>query len=84
MKRVIRNLKSVIKSDVKPVFGGNMYTVSYILNEKYNTLHRNIRCLVEVFPSKKDDELIASCTPSNMKFFEIKENGEPEQLYIWS
>ena len=44
-----------------------------------------IQCLVEVLP---DDELIASCTPHNMKFFmkffEIKENGEPEQLYLWS
>lgn len=65
-------------------FGGTMYTVSYILNEKDNTVHRNILCLVEVLLSKKDNELIASCTPSNMKFFEIKENGEPEQLYLWS
>ena len=73
MKRVSRNLQSVIKSDVKPVFGGTMYTV-----------HRNILCLVEVLPAKKNDELIASCTPHNMKFFEIKENGEPEQLYLWS
>lgn len=39
MKRVSRNLQSVIKSDVKPVFGGTMYTVSYILNEKDNTVH---------------------------------------------
>lgn len=84
MKRVSRNLQSVIKSDVKPVFGGTMYTVSYILNEKDNTVHRNILCLVEVLLSKKDNELIASCTPHNMKFFEIKKNGEPEQLYLWS
>ena len=84
MKRVSRNLQSVIKSNAYAIFGSTMYTVSYILNEKDNTVHRNIQCLVEVFPSKKDDELIASCTPSNMKFFEIKENGEPEQLYIWS
>lgn len=27
MKRVSRNLQSVIKSDVKPVFGGTMYMV---------------------------------------------------------
>ena len=39
---------------------------------------------MEVLAGKKDDELIASCTPHNMKFFEIKENGEPEQLYLWS
>lgn len=45
---------------------------------------KNILCLVEVLPAKKDDELIVSCTPHNMKFFEIKENGEPEQLYLWS
>lgn len=83
MKRVSRNLQSVIKSDVKPVFGGTMYTVNYILNEKDNTVHRNILCLVEVLLSKKDNELIASCTPDNMKFFEIKENGEPEQLHLW-
>ncbi len=61
-----------------------MYTVNYILNEKDNTVHKNILCLVEVLPAKKDDELIVSCTPHNMKFFEIKENGEPEQLYLWS
>ena len=84
MKRVSRNLQSVIKSDVKPVFGGTMYAISYILNEKDNTVHKNILCLVEVLPGKKDNELIASCTPINMKFFEIKENGEPEQLYLWS
>ena len=84
MKKVSRNLQSVIKSDVKPIFGGTMYTVNYILNEKDNTVHRNILCLVEVLLSKKDNELIASCTPNNMKFFEIKENGEPEQLYLWS
>ena len=42
MKRVSRNLQSVIKSDVHAVFGGTMYTVSYILNEKDNTVHRNI------------------------------------------
>ena len=84
MKRVSRNLQSVIKSDVHAIFGGTMYTVSYILNEKDNTVHRNILCLVEVLLFKKDNELIASCTPSNMKFFEIKENGEPEQLYLWS
>ena len=84
MKRVSRNLQSVIKSGVKPVFGGTMYTVNYILNEKDNTVHKNILCLVEVLPAKKDDELIVSCTPHNMKFFEIKENGEPEQLYLWS
>lgn len=83
-ERVSRNLQSVIKSDVKPVFGGTMYIVNYILNEKDNTVHRNILCLVEVLPGKKDNELIASCTPHNMKFFEIKENGEPEQLYLWS
>ena len=84
MKRVSRNLQSVIKSDVHAVFGGTMYTVSYILNEKDNTVHRNILCLVEVLTGKKDDKPIASCTPHNMKFFEIKENGEPEQLYLWS
>lgn len=84
MKRVSRNLQSVIKSDVHAVFGGTMYTVSYILNEKDNTVHRNILCLVEVLAGKKGDELITSCTPHNMKFFEIKENGEPEQLYLWS
>ncbi len=61
-----------------------MYTVNYILNEKDNTVHKNILCLVEVLPAKKDGELIVSCTPHNMKFFEIKENGEPEQLYLWS
>lgn len=61
-----------------------MYVVNYILNEKDNTVHKNILCLVEVLPTKKDDELIVSCTPHNMKFFEIKENGEPEQLYLWS
>ena len=84
MKRVSRNLQSVIKSDVHAIFGGTMYTVNYILNEKDNTVHRNILCLVEVLLTKKDNELIASCTPHNMKFFEIKENGEPEQLYLWS
>ena len=84
MKRVSRNLQSVIKSDVHAIFGGTMYTVNYILNEKDNTVHRNILCLVEVLLSKKDNELIVSCTPHNMKFFEIKENGEPEQLYLWS
>lgn len=84
MKRVSRNLQSVIKSDVKPIFSGTMYTVNYILNEKDNTVHRNILCLVEVLPAKKDDKPIASCTPYNMKFFELKENGEPEQLYLWS
>lgn len=83
MKRVSRNLQSVIKSDVKPIFGGTMYTVNYILNEKDNTVHRNILCLVEVLLTKKDNELIASCTPHNMKFFEIKENGEPEKLHLW-
>ena len=84
MKRVSRNLQSVIKSGVHAIFGGTMYTVNYILNEKDNTVHKNILCLVEVLPAKKDDELIVSCTPHNMKFFEIKENGEPEQLYLWS
>ena len=84
MKRVSRNLQSVIKSDVKPIFGGTMYMINYIINEKDNTVHRNIQCLVEVLPSKKDDELIVNCTLRNMKFFEIKENGEPEQLYFWS
>ena len=84
MKRVSRNLQSVIKSNAYAIFGGTMYTVSYILNEKDNTVHRNILCLVELLLSKKDNELIASCTPHNMKFFEIKENGEPEQLYLWS
>ena len=59
-----------------------LYTVSYILNEKYNAVHGNIQCLVEVLPDKRDDESIAICTPHNMKFFEIKENGEPEQLYL--
>lgn len=34
MKRVSRNLQSVIKSDVKPVFGGTMYTVNYIRKER--------------------------------------------------
>lgn len=82
MKRVSRNLQSVIKSDVKPVFGGTMYTVSYILNEKDNTVHRNILCLVEVLLSKKDNELIASCTPHNMKFFEIK-RMENQNNYIF-
>lgn len=84
MKKVSRNLQSVIKSDVKPIFGGTMYMINYIINEKDNTVHRNIQCLVEVLPDKRDDELIASCTLSNMKFFEIKWNGEPEQLYFWS
>ena len=84
MKRVSRNLQSVIKSDVKPIFGGTMYMINYIINEKDDTVHRNIQCLVEVLPSKKDDELIVNCTLRNMKFFEIKENGEPEQLYFWS
>ena len=84
MKRVSRNLQSVIKSGVHAIFGGTMYTVNYILNEKDNTVHKNILCLVEVLPAKKGDELIVSCTPHNMKFFEIKENGEPEQLYLWS
>lgn len=84
MEKVSRNLQSVIKSDVKPIFGGTMYMINYNINEKDNTVHRNIRCLVEVLPSKKDDELIVNCTLRNMKFFEIKENGEPEQLYFWS
>ena len=84
MEKVSRNLQSVIKSDAKPIFGGTMYMINYIINEKDNTVHRNIRCLVEVLPSKKDDELIVNCTLHNMKFFEIKENGEPEQLYFWS
>ena len=84
MKKVSRNLQSVIKSDVHAIFGGTMYMINYIINEKDNTVHRNIRCLVEVLPSKKDDELIVNCTLRNMKFFEIKENGEPEQLYLWS
>lgn len=84
MEKVSRNLQSVIKSDVKPIFGGTMYMINYVINEKYNTIHRNIQCLVEVLPSKKDDELIVNCTLRNMKFFEIKENGEPEQLYLWS
>ena len=84
MEKVSRNLQSVIKSDVKPIFGGTMYMINYIINEKDNTVHRNIQCLVEVLPSKKDDELIVNCTLRNMKFFEIKENGEPEQLYLWS
>ena len=84
MEKVSRNLQSVIKSDVKPIFGGTMYMINYIINEKDNTVHRNIQCLVEVLPSKKDDELIVNCTLRNMKFFEIKENGEQEQLYLWS
>ena len=84
MEKVSRNLQSVIKSDVKPIFGGTMYMINYIINEKDDTVHRNIQCLVEVLPSKKDDELIVNCTLRNMKFFEIKENGEPEQLYFWS
>ena len=84
MKKVSRNLQSVIKSDVKPIFGGTMYMINYIINEKDNTVHRNIQCLVEVLPSKKNDELIVNCTLRNMKFFEIKENGEPEQPYLWS
>ena len=84
MKKVSRNLQSVIKSNVKPMFGGIMYMINYIINEKDDTVHRNIQCLVEVLPSKKDDELIVNCTLHNMKFFEIKENGEPEQLYLWS
>ena len=84
MEKVSRNLQSVIKSDVKPIFGGTMYMINYTINEKDNTVHRNIRCLVEVLPNKKDDELIVNCTLHNMKFFEIKENGEPEQLYLWS
>ena len=84
MEKVSRNLQSVTKSDVKPIFDGTMYMINYIINEKDNTVHRNIRCLVEVLPSKKDDELIVNCTLRNMKFFEIKENGEQEQLYLWS
>ena len=84
MKRVSRNLQSVIKSDVHAIFGGTMYTVNYILNEKDNTVHRNIQCLVEILPGKRYDDSIAICIPCNMKFFEIKENGEPEQLYLWS
>lgn len=48
-----------------------MYTVNYILNEKDNTVHRNIQCLVEVLPGKKNDEPIASCTPHNMRFYEV-------------
>ena len=84
MEKVSRNLQSVIKSDVKPIFGGTMYMINYIINEKDNTVHRNIQCLVELLPSKKDDELIVNCTLHNMKFFEIKENGEPKQLYLWS
>ena len=84
MEKVSRNLQSVIKSDAKPIFGGTMYMINYIINEKDNTVHRNIQCLVELLPSKKDDELIVNCTLHNMKFFEIKENGEPEQLYLWS
>ena len=84
MEKVSRNLQSVIKSDAKPIFGGTMYMINYIINEKDNTVHRNIQCLVELLPSKKDDELIVNCTLRNMKFFEIKENGEPEQLYFWS
>ena len=84
MEKVSRNLQSVIKSDAKPIFGGTMYMINYIINEKDDKVHRNILCLVEVLPGKKDNELIASCTPHNMKFFEIKENGEPEQLYLWS
>ena len=84
MEKVSRNLQSVIKSDAKPIFGGTMYMINYIINEKDNTVHRNIQCLVELLPSKKDDELIVNCTLRNMKFFEIKENGEPEQLYLWS
>ena len=84
MKRVSRNLQSVIKSDVKPIFGGTMYMINYIINEKDDTVHRNIQCLVEVLPSKKDDELIVNCALRNMIFFEIKENGKPEQLYFWS
>ena len=84
MKRVSRILQSVIKSDVHAIFGGTMYMINYIINEKDNTVHRNIQCLAELLPSKKDDELIVNCTLHNMKFFEIKENGEPEQLYLWS
>ena len=84
MEKVSRNLQSVIKSDAKPIFGGTMYMINYIINEKDNTVHRNIQCLVELLPSKKDDELIVNCTLRNMKFFEIKENGETEQLYLWS
>ena len=84
MEKVSRNLQSVIKSDIKPIFGGTMYMINYIINEKDDTVHRNIQCLVEVLPSKKDDELIVNCTLRNMKFFEIKENGKPEQLYFWS
>ena len=84
MEKVSRNLQSVIKSDAKPIFGGTMYMINYIINEKDNTVHRNIQCLVELLPSKKDDELIVNCTLHNMKFFEIKENGEQEQLYLWS
>lgn len=84
MEKVSRNLQSVIKSDVKPIFGGTMYMINYIINEKDDTVHRNIQCLVEVLPSKKNDELIVNCTLRNMKFFEIKENGKPEQLYFWS
>ena len=78
MKKVSRNLQSVIKSDVHAIFGGTMYMINYIINEKDNTVHRNIQCIVEVLPDKRDDELIASCILRNMKFFEIKWNGEPE------
>lgn len=84
MKRVSRNLQSVIKSDVKPIFGGTIYMINYIINEKDDTVHRNIQCFVEVLPSKKDDELIVNCALRNMIFFEIKKNGKPEQLYFWS
>lgn len=42
MKRVSRNLQSVIKSDVHAIFGGTMYTVSYILNEKHPMPCRSI------------------------------------------
>lgn len=83
MKRVSRNLQSVIKSDVHAIFGGTMYTVSYVLNENDNTVYRNIQCLVEVLPGKKNDEPIASCTPSNTRFYEVID-GKPEQLYLWS
>ena len=82
MEKVSRNLQSVIKSDVKPIFGGTMYMINYIINEKDNTVHRNIQCLVELWPRKKDDEHILNCTLRNMKLLEINENGKTEQLYL--
>lgn len=88
MKRVSRNLQSVIKSDNNPVFNGavfsgSMYTVSYILNEVDNNVHRNIQCVVEVLLGKVDGNQVACCTPYNMKFYE-EIDGKLKPLLLWS